>query len=198
MKKHYIKKAFIYILIFVAISVVISAVLSIPYFVTPTIARFELLSQAMPTGEDVSLLDFIYNKEFPFVFHLKNGRYPKVEADTWLFDLKEDGKLYILRGVQRPDNDLSKPFFMIFINHVEVKKLDDAMVDEIMEAIKTQAEYKGNGTAFSFDGINYDTYTWFEGKTKKYEKIPDAALYENDNPAAKVQYLFLVKIRDLP
>lgn len=72
------------------------------------------------------------------------------------------------------------------------------MVDEIMEAIKTQAEYKGNGTAFSFDGINYDTYTWFEGKTKKYEKIPDAALYENDNPAAKVQYLFLVKIRDLP
>ena len=119
------------------------------------------------------------------------------DYSTYLFDLKEDGTLYILRGMCRLDEDLSKPLYITFCNLLSVTKLKQEEKNMVLEAaeILSKEELKIDGTVFA-DRFTY-MYQYFNNKTIRFENDVGGFLYSTkpehikSTNAAKFLWSFL-------
>lgn len=157
------------------------------YITNPSILRLEIIYSYFPIGEGFSTYDLFIKKEI--TLEGQNHRFPELYPDTWLFDLKEDGTLYIMRGLHRHDNDLSKKWMMIFLNRCYVIKLGKKQFDQVIglaqsvqenqESLTEESyppdipynEFSGNVFSSSYLS-DLDSYLWFNQDTLYYPYKP--------------------------
>lgn len=146
------------ILIAFSVAFIAFSIVSAALYFRPSAARFALrLQERRKTSFFDQLLSSDYN--------------------TYLFDLKEDGTLYILRGMCRLDEDLSKPLYITFCNLLSVTKLKQEERNMVLEAaeILSKEEVKIDGTVF-VDRIPY-MYQCFNNKTIRFREDVMGLLY---------------------
>lgn len=201
------KKKWIVLFTVILLIGIVITISCISYSSKQSALRFEIIyAYWLPYEYDYSSLDAVG------FFHLftRTGQYalwPKIYPDTWLFDLKEDGTLYIMRGLHRLDNDFSQKIMMLFLNRCYVRKLDQTQYNHVIELAKSihdnpalfgQDTYPWSGTYSEFGQgnifdrnymLDLDSYLWFKNDLIYYPYQPFAFDQAEMNDMIELQIL---------
>ena len=143
------------ILIVFSVAFIAFSIVSAALYFRPSAVRFEIIDRYTYISKDRSWKEYLKHHAF----------------NTYFFDLKVDGTLYIMRGINRKDNDLTKLPFMFFNNRLYIKKLKKHEIEKVIQIATTAIETTESAGITAY-GKHTDVFLLFKDTLVSHEYMP--------------------------
>lgn len=164
------KRYLIAFLVFLSIVILLSSIFTMVYLLLPSAFRFTMVNEGKLGRQSKTFWSQWKDKGSQY-WNYKRSDYDHDRYDTIFFDVKENGLLYIMQGLERPDKDLRKRLYLFPIRKLYIIYLSNAQKQTLLELAAESAVY---------DGELQDFY-WGEHPKFCYLLYQDELRYCGDN-----------------